>query len=140
VAPRRRFDEVREGQEIAPWTYQVQRVDLIRYAGASGDFNPIHWNEAFAKAVGLPDVISHGMYTMARMGQYVTDWCGDPGAVRRLRARFTAPVVVPSEGGASVTVSGRVARTLGDRRVVVELTASAGEARVATGEAELELA
>ena len=72
-----KYDEVEAGQEIQPVDYRVRRVDLVMYAGASGDFNQIHWNERFAKMVGLPDVIAHGMYTMAQAGRFVTDWaCG----------------------------------------------------------------
>ena len=81
------------------------------YAGASGDFNPIHWNERFAKAVGLPDVIAHGMLTMASAGRIVTDWVGDPGAVIEYGVRFTRPVVVPDDDrGAAVEITGVVGR------------------------------
>ena len=90
----------------------------MRYAGASGDFNVIHWNERVARAVGLPDVIAHGMLTMAHAGRVVTDWAGDPGAVVEYGVRFTKPVVVPDDdAGATVTVSGTVAEKLDDRRV-----------------------
>ena len=135
-----RYADVSEGEELKPWTYDVQRLNLVMYAGASGDFNPIHWNETFAKAVGLPDVISHGMFTMARIGQFVTDWIGDPGAVKRFKTRFTLPVVVPNEGGNKVTVSGKVARKLDSNRVVLEVSAAVGDANVGAAEAEVELA
>lgn len=92
------------GDEVGRATYSVQRSDLVRYAGASGDFNPIHWNERVARDVGLPDVIAHGMLTMARAVQVVVDWCGDPGAVVDYGVRFTKPVVVPEAGGAEVDV------------------------------------
>ena len=75
------FHDLREGAEIAPRRYQVTRRDLVRYAGASGDFNPIHWNQRIATSVGLPDVIAHGMLTMALAGRYLTEWAGDPAAV-----------------------------------------------------------
>ena len=74
-----------------------RRADLVRYAGASGDFNVIHWNERVATSVGLPDVIAHGMFTMALAGRVVTDWVGDPGAVLEYGVRFTRPVPVPDD-------------------------------------------
>ena len=135
-----RYADVSEGEELKPWTYDVQRLNLVMYAGASGDFNPIHWNEPFAKAVGLPDVISHGMFTMARIGQFVTDWIGDPGAVKRFKTRFTLPVVVPNDTGSKVTVSGKVARKLDPNRVLLEISAAVGDANVGAAEAEVELA
>jgi len=135
-----RYGDVSEGEELKPWTYDVQRLNLVMYAGASGDFNPIHWNEPFAKAVGLPDVISHGMFTMARIGQFVTDWAGDPGSVKRFKTRFTSPVVVPNDAGNKVTVSGKVARKLDGNRVLLELSGAVGDLNVGMAEAEVELA
>ena len=135
-----RYAEVKEGEELKAWTYDVQRLSLVMYAGASGDFNPIHWNEPFAKAVGLPDVISHGMFTMAKIGQFVTDWSGDAGAVKRFKTRFTSPVVVPNDSGNRVSVSGRVAKKLEGNRVLLELSASVGDTNVGAAEAEVELA
>ena len=135
-----RYADVSEGEELKSWTYTVERVNLVMYAGASGDFNPIHWNESFAKAVGLPDVISHGMFTMARIGQFVTDWAGDPGAVKRFKTRFTQPVVVPNDTGSKVTVSGKVTKKLDANRVLVELAAAVGDTNVGIAEAEVELA
>ena len=93
--------DVEVGTELPPLSVSLQRVNLVMYAGASGDFNPIHWNQRFATAVGLPDVIAHGMLTMASAGRVVTDWVGDPGAVVEYGVRFTRPV------------------TAGDRLVVV---------------------
>jgi acyl dehydratase len=92
------------GEEVGRATFHVQRVDLVRYAGASGDFNPIHWNERVAHQVGLPDVIAHGMFTMATAVRVVVDWCGDPGAVVDYGVRFTRPVVVSDAEGARVEV------------------------------------
>ncbi|GAB2685151.1 MaoC family dehydratase [Thalassiella azotivora] len=103
-APRPRLADLEVGQEVARGTYPVTRADLVRYAGASGDLNPIHWNERFAREVGLPDVIAHGMFTMATAVDLVVRWCGDPGAVVDYGVRFTKPVPVPDEGGASVDV------------------------------------
>ncbi|WP_055479165.1 MaoC family dehydratase [Sphaerimonospora mesophila] len=126
-----RYDEVEVGQEIPAADYPVRRVDLVRYAGASGDFNPIHWNERHAKAVGLPDVIAHGMYTMAQGGRFITDWTGDPGAVVDYGVRFSSMVVVPDDDeGATITVSGRIEEKLEDNRVIVVLTARSGGSRV----------
>ena len=111
--------------------YPVRRVNLVMYAGASGDFNPIHWNERFAKTVGLPDVIAHGMYTMAQAGRFVTDWAGDPGAIVDYGVRFSSMVVVPDdEQGTVITVSGVVEQKLEDKRVVIALTARSGDSRV----------
>ena len=92
------------GDEIGRATYHVQRADLVRYAGASGDFNTIHWNERVAREVGLPDVIAHGMFTMATAVRVVVDWCGDPAAVVDYGVRFTKPVVVSDADGAQVEV------------------------------------
>jgi acyl dehydratase len=136
VSARIAAKDLEQGQQLPPWSYEVVREDLVRYANASGDGNPIHQDEAFAKSVGLPDVIAHGMHTMGRMGQYVTDWSGDPGALERFKTRFSAMVVVPADGGNTVTVTGTVAEKLeGDRvRVDIEATTPDGAA-VAKGEA-----
>ncbi|MFI8087942.1 MaoC family dehydratase [Streptomyces sp. NPDC086080] len=121
--------DVEVGTELPAQTFPVTRADLVRYAGASGDFNPIHWNEKFAKEVGLPDVIAHGMFTMAEAIRVVTDWVGDPGAVVEYGVRFVRPVVVPNDDqGAVIEVSGKVAAKLDDHTVRVDLTAtSAGQ-------------
>ncbi|MEU4410812.1 MaoC family dehydratase [Streptosporangium sp. NPDC023963] len=126
-----KYDEVETGQQIPPAEYAVRRANLVMYAGASGDFNPIHWNERFAKTVGLPDVIAHGMFTMAQGGRFVTDWVGDPGAVVDYGVRFSSMVVVPDDDqGAVITVSGVVEEKLEDKRVVVALTARSNDSRV----------
>ncbi|GAA1300009.1 MaoC family dehydratase [Planotetraspora phitsanulokensis] len=126
-----KYDEVQVGQEIPAVEYQVRRVNLVMYAGASGDFNPIHWNERHAKSVGLPDVIAHGMFTMAEGGRFVTDWAGDPGAVVDYGVRFSSMVVVPDDDqGATITISGVIEDKLEDKRVVVALNARSGDARV----------
>jgi acyl dehydratase len=128
--------DLKQGQELPPWSYKVVREDLVRYANASGDANPIHQNEEFAKSVGLPDIIAHGMHTMARMGQYITDWTGDPGAVELFKTRFSAMVVVPADGGNTVTVAGKVSEALEGERVRIDLLATTQDgAAVAKGEA-----
>ncbi|NEY36486.1 dehydratase [Streptomyces sp. PRKS01-65] len=117
------YADVEVGTELPAQSFPVTRATLVRYAGASGDFNPIHWNEKFAKEVGLPDVIAHGMFTMAEAIRVVTDWAGDPGAVVEYGVRFTKPVVVPNDDeGAVVEVSGKVAAKLDDNTVRVDLT------------------
>src|SRR3954452_11471863 len=115
-------EDVEVGSELTPQTFTVKRLDLVKYAGASGDFNVIHWNERAATEVGLPDVIAHGMFTMAEAARVVTDWCGDPGAIVEYRPRFTKPVPVPNDdAGATLEVSGSVIEVLDDKRVKVEL-------------------
>jgi acyl dehydratase len=111
----------------------VTRRDLVRYAGASGDFNVIHWNERVAKSVGLPNVIAHGMLTMALAGRFVTEWAGDPGAVTEFAVRFSSPVVVPDDDkGATVEIAGTVAEKLPLNEVRVEITARSEGAKVLT--------
>src|SRR5688500_19961894 len=107
------YDDVEIGAEIGPREFTIQRINLIMYAGASGDFNVIHWNERIARSVGLPDVIAHGMFTMALAARAVTDWVGDPGAVLEYGTRFTRPVPVPDDDtGAVVDVAATVAAKL----------------------------
>ncbi|MFG3205842.1 MaoC family dehydratase [Streptomyces sp. NPDC048192] len=136
------YDDVEVGTELPAQTFPVTRATLVRYAGASGDFNPIHWNEKFAKEVGLPDVIAHGMFTMAEAIRVVTDWTGDPGAVVEYGVRFTKPVVVPNDDkGALIEVSGKVAAKLDDSTVRVDLTAtSAGQKVLGMSRAVVRLA
>ncbi|MDT0570728.1 MaoC family dehydratase [Streptomyces sp. DSM 3412] len=125
------YDDVEVGTELPAQTFDVTRATLVRYAGASGDFNPIHWNEKFAKEVGLPDVIAHGMFTMAEAIRVVTDWTGDPGAVLEYGVRFTKPVVVPNDDeGATIEVSAKVGAKLDDHTVRVDLTAMSGGQKV----------
>jgi acyl dehydratase len=112
------------GDALPTQEFPIHRADLVRYAGASGDFNPIHWNERFAKSVGLPDVIAHGMLTMAAAVRVVTDWCGDPGAVVEYNVRFTRPVVVPDPEGTTLTVGGTVRDIREDGLIEVDLTAT----------------
>lgn len=124
------------GTELPTQRYPVRRVDLVRYAGASGDFNPIHWNDEVARAVGLPGVIAHGMYSMGVAARMVTAWAGDPGAIKRLKVRFSTMI----EPGQTLTAKGEVAEVDGGR-VLVRFHAedSKGEKVLSKGEAELEL-
>ncbi|THJ76276.1 MaoC/PaaZ C-terminal domain-containing protein [Candidatus Frankia alpina] len=117
------YDDVEVGTELPERLFPLRRVDLVRYAGASGDFNPIHWSERAAADAGLPGVLAHGMLTMATATRLVTDWAGDPGAVLEVGVKFSSPVVVPDDDeGASVWVRGVVEKKLDDNRVVVNLT------------------
>jgi acyl dehydratase len=127
------YDDVEVGTRLPSQTFTVQRADLVRYAGASGDFNVIHWNERVATSVGLPNVIAHGMFTMAEAGRVVTDWAGDPGAVVEYGVRFSAPVPVPDDDrGTDIEVAGWVEQKLDGRRVAVALEAKALGATVLT--------
>ncbi|HVQ87785.1 MAG TPA: MaoC family dehydratase [Actinomycetes bacterium] len=126
-----RASEVSVGEELGAQSFPIQRVDLVRYAGASGDFNVIHWNERVATSVGLPNVIAHGMLTMAMAARVITDWVGDPGALVEYGVRFTKPVPVPDdEDGATLRVGGKVTELLDGNRVKVELTATCDDTKV----------
>jgi acyl dehydratase len=110
--------------------YQVTRADLVRYAGASGDRNPIHWSDRVATSVGLPGVIAHGMYTMALAARAVDSWAGGSGRVLELGCKFTKPVVVPDDDtGVTVTVAGTV-KAVEEDRVTVALEVTCGGERV----------
>jgi acyl dehydratase len=136
-----RYDEVEVGTELPAQTFPIQRVNLVQYAGASGDFNPIHWNERFATAVGLPNVIAHGMFTMAEAIRVVTDWVGDPGAIEEYGVRFTRPVVVPDDDrGAALEVTAKVTQKLDGNRVQIDLSArSEGQTVLARSRAVVRL-
>ncbi|WP_029252148.1 MaoC family dehydratase [Paraoerskovia marina] len=114
------FSDLSVGDEIGTRTVEIDRARLVRYAGASGDFNPIHWNERFATEVGLPGVIAHGMFTMGAAVALVEEWAGDPAAVVDYQTRFSRPVPVPDQGVAVVEVVG----------VVGALDADASTARI----------
>jgi len=126
-----KFADVTVGAELPLVSYPVNRLSLVKYCGASGDFNVIHWNERIARSVGLPNVIAHGMFTMAQAGRYVTDWAGDAGALVDFGVRFSAMVVVPDDDtGATIDVSGTVEEKLDGNLVAVALTARSGDAKV----------
>jgi acyl dehydratase len=119
------------GTELPEQVFRVTRADLVRYAGASGDFNPIHWNDRVATEVGLPGVIAHGMFTMALAARVVTRWTGDPGALVEYHVRFGRPVVVPDDDeGAELTVRGRVGALLEEDRARIDLTVTSGGEKV----------
>ena len=121
------FETLNVGDVIPGAGFPITREQLVRYAGAAGDFNPIHWNTRVANEVGLPDVIAHGMLTMATAARVVTDWAGDPAAVVDYSVRFTRTVVVPDDGsGATVEVTGTIgALDPGARTARVDLTVRA---------------
>jgi acyl dehydratase len=112
------------GDKLPAQDFPINRFDLIRYAGASGDFNIIHWNERVATSVGLPNVIAHGMFTMAEAVRIVTDWAGDPAAVVEYGVRFTRPIAVPDPEGAVLHVEGEVRNVRDDGLVDIDLTAT----------------
>ena len=126
------FETVQVGFELTPLTVQVTRAQLVKYAGASGDFNAIHWNERTAVAVGLPGVIAHGMLTMALAGRIVTDWVGDPQSVASLSVTFTRPVPVPDDDiGATVVITAVVGAVDAEARTArVDVTAKFNEQTV----------
>jgi len=114
------------GDELFTRTFTVDRALLVRYAGASGDFNPIHYNERVAREVGLEGVIAHGMATMGLAAAAVTEWAGDPGAVVDYGVRFTRPIVVPDPGEVELEVTGKVGAVDPEAGTVrVDLTARA---------------
>lgn len=128
------------GTELPPLTVRLSRTDLVRYAGASGDFNPIHHSEHFAAAVGLPGVIAHGMLTMGTALRLVTDWVGDPGRVRSYGVRFTRPVVVPDDGmGAEVLITGTVTAVDGPLATVSLEVVCDGQQVLGAARAQVEL-
>ncbi|MBA3368499.1 MAG: dehydratase [Geodermatophilaceae bacterium] len=130
-APTPTYDSVDAGSELPEVRSRIRRADLIRYCGASGDFNVIHWNERAARGAGLPDVIAHGMLTMAVAARIVTNWVNDPGAVAEYAVRFSRPVVVPDdEDGAELLVTARVAKKLPDHRVRVDIVVRSGADKV----------
>jgi acyl dehydratase len=127
------YASIEAGTELPAVSYPVSRLSLVKYCGASGDFNVIHWNERIARAVGLPDVIAHGMFTMAQAGRFVTDWAGPGATVVEFGVRFSSMVVVPDQdNGASIEVSGQVEEKLPDNRVAIALTARAAGTKVLT--------
>ena len=126
----RALSEVSVGDVVGPVTVPVRRDTLVAYANASGDQNPIHQDEEFARSVGLPDVIAHGMWTMGASASVVTEWAGDAGRVVEFGTRFTKPVVVP-ESGAEIVVQGVVkAVDTETGRVTVDVTTTCGGEKV----------
>jgi acyl dehydratase len=137
MSPRREVAQVTPGDALPPVHHDVQRYDLVKYAGASGDFNPIHWNDEWATTVGLPGVIAHGMFSMGVAARMVSAYAGDPAAIKRLRVRFSDMI----RPGQTLTVGGEVAAVDGKRVSLRFWGEDEGGNRVLSkGEAELELA
>jgi acyl dehydratase len=121
------FDELSVGDVVAEAAYPITRDSLVRYAGASGDFNPIHYRDDVAESVGLPGVLAHGMLTMGIAVQPVVDWVGDPARVVDYQVRFTRPVVVDAAEGAQIVVVATIGRLdEEDRSARIDLTVTAG--------------
>ena len=119
------------GQQIGSTEFLLTRDSLVRYAGASGDFNPIHYRDDFAKSVGLEGVLAHGMLTMGAAVQVAVDWVGDPGRVIDYGVRFTKPVWVDAQAGAVLLVIGKIGEiNLEERKVRIDLTATFNETAV----------
>jgi acyl dehydratase len=128
------------GTALPPLTVRLSRADLVRYAGASTDFNPIHYSERMAAGVGLPGVVAHGLLTMGIALRVVTDWVGDPARVRSYFARFTRPVVVPDDdSGAEVVVTAQVVAVDGRVATVAIEAVCAGEKVLGAARAEVDL-
>jgi acyl dehydratase len=119
------------GQEIGSIEFLLTRDSLVRYAGASGDFNPIHYRDDIAKAVGLDGVLAHGMLTMGAAVQVAVDWIGDPGRVIDYGVRFTKPVFVDARAGAVLTVTGKIGEIDAENSIVrIDITAVAADLAV----------
>jgi acyl dehydratase len=128
------------GTVLPARTVRFTRADLVRYAGASTDFNPIHFSERYAAAAGLPGVVAHGMLTMGAALRVVTDWVGDPARVRSYGVRFTRPVVVPDdEEGVEVSFAGTVTALDGTRATISLEALCGGQKVLAAARAEVEL-
>jgi acyl dehydratase len=128
------------GQELPPRQFKITRDSLVRYAGASGDFNPIHYRDDFAQAVGLPGVLAHGMLTMGLAVQTVVDFVGDSGKILDYQVRFTKPVLVDARTGATVEVSAKVSEIDEDSKTArIDLTAVCAELTV-LGKAQVRVA
>ncbi len=109
------------GQQVAERTFEITRDSLVRYAGASGDFNPIHYRDDIAQQVGLPGVLAHGMLTMGLSISPIVDWLGDPAKIVDYSVRFTKPVVVPAAGAATITVAA-VVGAVEENRARIDIT------------------
>ena len=137
MSPRREVAQVTTGEKLPPVDHPIHRIDLVRYAGASGDFNPIHWDEQWATSVGLPGVIAHGMFSMAIAARMLSAYAGDPAALKRVRVRFSDMI----RPGQTLIVTGEVTGVDG-KQVSVRFWGEdeAGNRVLSKGEAELELA
>jgi acyl dehydratase len=130
------------GDVVAQADFALSRDSLVRYAGASGDFNPIHYRDDVAVGVGLPGVLAHGMLTMGLAVQPVVDWVGDPGRVLDYQVRFTRPVLVDAESGAVVSVTAKVGLVDAEAQIArIDLTVTfGGETVLGKAQARVSLA
>lgn len=131
----RPFDQVSVGTELPLRTYSVNRSDLVKYAGVSGDPNPIHWSDSVARSVGLRDVVAHGMLSMGYGATYITSWLGDPSAVLDYSVRFTSPVYVPDEVGGSIEFTAKVKSVDAESKTAVVALVAMSEGRKIFGRA-----
>ena len=123
--------ELEIGQVIGSAEFLLTRDSLVRYAGASGDFNPIHYRDEIAQSVGLPGVLAHGMLTMGVAVQLVADWVGDSGRITDYGVRFTKPVLVDANDGAVLVVIGKIAEINAESKEVrIDLTTTFNDAAV----------
>ena len=126
-----KFDELAVGQEIGSLEFLLTRDSLVRYAGASGDFNPIHYRDDVAASVGLPGVLAHGMLTMGAAVQVAVNWIGDSGRIADYQVRFTKPVVVDPADGAVLVVTGKIGALDAEARTArVDISAQFNETAV----------
>lgn len=123
------------GQQVASRVYEFDRGTLVRYAGASGDFNPIHFNDPIAKQVGLDGVLAHGMLTMGAAVQPIVDWIGDPTRVANYQVRFTRPVWVPEIGGSVLKVSAKIQKLDPEQRIAVVMIDAVFDGKAVLGKA-----
>ncbi len=119
MASSRAYDDVSVGQALPRQVVRLTRGDLINFAGVSGDANPIHWHDDLARLAGLPDVVAHGMLTMGIGGGYITDWLGDPGAIKEYKVRFTSFVCVGARQAAEIEYSAKVTSMDPDTRTAI---------------------
>jgi acyl dehydratase len=124
-------DAVDRTLDLPDRTFRITRLDLVKYAGASGDFNPIHWSDRFAASVGLPGVIAHGLLTMALVGRALAEWAGNPAGIVDFNVRFTRPIVVPdTDEGAELVVRAVLRQWTDEGYAVLDLTATCGGEKV----------
>jgi acyl dehydratase len=142
MAARVRFDQVKVGEEIPPLSKVVRREDIKAYADASGDQNPLHQDDAFAQSVGFPGIIAHGMFSMAHLARALTDWLGDPGALKRMKVQFRAVVFMDETMVARGRIEALDETTKRARLSVWAEVDRAGERQlvIKNSEAEVELA
>ncbi|AUN39242.1 (3R)-hydroxyacyl-ACP dehydratase subunit HadB [Tsukamurella tyrosinosolvens] len=127
----RNFADVTVGEELPERTFELTRGDLVNYAGVTGDPNPIHWSDHIVKLAGMEDVVAQGMLTMSLGSNYITEWLGDPGALKEYSVRFTAPVFVPADQKAELLYSGKIKSLDEETKTgVVFLTVKQGERKI----------